>query len=97
MALATEPVLLLLDEPTAGMSRAESSAFVAMIGRLPASLTVVIIEHDIDVVFALATRISVLHVGQLLVDGTPDEVRASAVVQEAYLGGERTDELFEAV
>ena len=97
MALATEPVLLLLDEPTAGMSRAESGAFVAMIGRLPPSLTVVIIEHDIDVVFALATRISVLHVGHLLVDGTPDEVRASAVAQEAYLGGERAEELFEQV
>ena len=94
MTLATEPTLMLLDEPTAGMSCAESSAFVAMIGSLPRTLTVVIIEHDIDVVFALANRISVLHVGRLLADGTPGEIRASAEVQEAYLGGERTAELF---
>jgi len=97
MALATGPVLLLLDEPTAGMSRAESAAFVEMIGRLPRSLTVLIIEHDIDVVFALANRITVMHVGRLLADGTPEEVRNSAAVQEAYLGGERREELFEQV
>ncbi|SNR29783.1 ABC transporter ATP-binding protein [Blastococcus mobilis] len=86
VALACEPRLLLLDEPAAGMSPAESARLVALLKSLPASVTLVIVEHDLDVVFALATSVTVLHLGRVLLTGSPDEVRASAAVQEAYLG-----------
>jgi branched-chain amino acid transport system ATP-binding protein len=86
VALACEPRLLLLDEPSAGMSPAESARLVGLLQALPESVTVVIVEHDLDVVFALATSVTVLHLGRVLLTGTPDEVRASAAVQEAYLG-----------
>ncbi|MGY1637609.1 ABC transporter ATP-binding protein [Geodermatophilus sp. SYSU D00742] len=86
VALACEPRLLLLDEPAAGMSPAESARLVALLQALPESVTLVIVEHDLDVVFALATSVTVLHLGRVLLTGSPDEVRASAAVQEAYLG-----------
>ena len=86
VALACEPRLLLLDEPAAGMSPAESTRLVGLLRSLPASVTVVIVEHDLDVVFALATSVTVLHLGRVLLTGSPDDVRASAAVQEAYLG-----------
>jgi branched-chain amino acid transport system ATP-binding protein len=95
LALATEPKLLLLDEPTAGMSRTEAQQFMALIGGLPQELTLMIVEHDMDVVFELATVISVLDAGRLIASGLPDEIRASTVVQEAYLGsGERMEQVF---
>ena len=95
LALATEPTLMLMDEPTAGMSREEANSFLAVIAELPQSLTIVVVEHDMDVVFGLATRVSVLDAGRLIADGEPDEVRASPAVQEAYLGtGDRMEELF---
>jgi branched-chain amino acid transport system ATP-binding protein len=86
VALACEPKLLLLDEPAAGMSPAESGRLVDLLKSLPASVTLVIVEHDLDVVFALATSVTVLHLGRVLLTGSPDEVRGSAAVQEAYLG-----------
>ena len=86
VALACEPRLLLLDEPAAGMSPAESSRLVDLLKALPESVTVVIVEHDLDVVFALAKSVTVLHLGRVLLTGSPDEVRASDAVQEAYLG-----------
>jgi branched-chain amino acid transport system ATP-binding protein len=86
VALACEPTLLLLDEPAAGMSPAESARLVGLLRALPASVTLVIVEHDLDVVFALATSVTVLHLGRVLLTGSPDEVRASPAVQEAYLG-----------
>jgi branched-chain amino acid transport system ATP-binding protein len=86
VALACEPSLLLLDEPAAGMSPAESARLVGLLKALPQSVTVVIVEHDLDVVFALATSVTVLHLGSVLLTGSPDEIRASAAVQEAYLG-----------
>lgn len=86
LALATEPTLLLMDEPTAGMSGEESAALIELISALPAGLTLLLVEHDMAVVFSLATRISVLEAGRLLADGTPKEIRGSAAVQEAYLG-----------
>ncbi|MGY1704643.1 ABC transporter ATP-binding protein [Geodermatophilus sp. SYSU D00697] len=86
VALACEPTLLLLDEPAAGMSPAESTRLVGLLQALPDSITLVIVEHDLDVVFALATSVTVLHLGRVLLTGSPDEVRASAAVQEAYLG-----------
>jgi branched-chain amino acid transport system ATP-binding protein len=97
LALATEPNLLLLDEPTAGMSRDEAQRFLQLIASLPAELTIMIVEHDMDVVFGLATVISVLDAGRLIASGTPDEIRTSVAVQEAYLGpGDRMEELFTA-
>ena len=86
LALACEPAVLLLDEPTAGMSPEETRAMKALIGRLPADLTVLMIEHDMDVVFDIAERITVLDYGKVIVAGTPDEIRASDLVREIYLG-----------
>lgn len=94
VALACEPKLLLLDEPAAGMSVAESQRLLQLVLRLPAEVTVLFIEHDLDLVFRLATDVTVLHLGRVLLSGSPDEVRASEAVQEAYLGTGRTDELF---
>jgi branched-chain amino acid transport system ATP-binding protein len=95
LALATEPALLLLDEPTAGMSRDEAQRFLQLIAGLPAELTIMIVEHDMDVVFGLATVVSVLDAGRLIASGPPDEIRGSAAVQEAYLGpGDRMEEIF---
>jgi branched-chain amino acid transport system ATP-binding protein len=97
LALATQPTVLLLDEPTAGMSRDEAGRFLTLIGGLPEELTIMIVEHDMDVVFGLANRVAVLDAGRLIADGAPEEIRASAVVQEAYLGpGDRIEQVFVA-
>jgi branched-chain amino acid transport system permease protein len=87
LALATQPQLLLLDEPAAGMSPAEIAETVALIQRLRAEVTIVIVEHDMDVVFGLADRIMVMQNGATIAYGTPEEIRADARVREAYLGG----------
>ena len=87
LALATQPQLLLLDEPAAGMSPSETSETVALIRHLRASVTIVIVEHDMDVVFGLADRIMVMQNGATIANGTPAEIRASERVREAYLGG----------
>jgi branched-chain amino acid transport system ATP-binding protein len=86
MALATDPELVMLDEPTAGMSRDETHYAVELIRRLTEGKTVVIIEHDMDVVFSLADRITVLHYGQILATGPPAEIRENQAVKDAYLG-----------
>ncbi len=86
LALATEPQMLLLDEPTAGMSPAETTQMVRLIESLPRALTLLVVEHDMDVVFSLADRITVLHYGQIIADGKPNAVRANPLVQEIYLG-----------
>lgn len=86
IALAGRPRVLLLDEPTSGMSPAETARMTALLSRLSRDQTVVIIEHDMDVVFALADRITVLHLGEVLATGRPEEVRADWRVQEVYLG-----------
>jgi branched-chain amino acid transport system ATP-binding protein len=86
IALAAEPKILLLDEPTAGMSPAETNRTIDMLRGLPRELTVLIIEHDMDAVFSLADRIAVLNYGELLADGTPEAVKADERVQEVYLG-----------
>ncbi|MCJ7833241.1 MAG: ABC transporter ATP-binding protein, partial [Deltaproteobacteria bacterium] len=86
MALATDPELIMLDEPTAGMSRDLTHDAVELIRRLTEGKTVVIIEHDMDVVFSLADRITVLHYGQILATGPPGEIRESQAVKDAYLG-----------
>ncbi|XKJ34213.1 ABC transporter ATP-binding protein [Streptomyces sp. 147326] len=86
VALATEPRLLLLDEPAAGMSPAETERLTKLIAALPDEVTVLLIEHDLDMVFELADTVTVMHLGNHLTTGSPDEVRASAEVQSAYLG-----------
>lgn len=93
LALATQPKVLLLDEPTAGMSPAETAEMIRLIGALPRSLTMLIVEHDMDVVFSLADRIIVLHYGQVISAGFPAEVRADPLVQEIYLGANSTRNL----
>lgn len=92
MALATSPNVLLLDEPLAGMSPAERAATCALIRDIARSRTVLIVEHDLDAIFGLAERITVLYEGRLLADGTADEVRKNPAVQDAYLGGLHADE-----
>ncbi len=87
LALATKPSLLLLDEPLAGMSPQERSETVALLKSIHVGRTLVVIDHDMDAIFELAERITVLSEGQLLVEGTPAEIKTNAVVQEAYLGG----------
>ncbi len=88
IALANEPRLLLLDEPTAGMAPAERQALMALVGAIARErgLTILFTEHDMDVVFTVAQRISVLHQGRLIAEGTPAEIRADARVQALYLG-----------
>ena len=86
MALATKPRLLLLDEPMAGMGKEESERMVRLIGRLKRAHTVLLVEHDMDAVFALADHITVLVYGRAIATGTPDEIRANPDVRQAYLG-----------
>jgi branched-chain amino acid transport system ATP-binding protein len=85
IALATEPKLLCLDEPTAGMSVSETHATVELIRRIAADLTILIVEHDMEVVMDLAGTITVLHYGEVLAEGSPAEIQANPRVQEVYL------------
>ncbi len=88
MALASRPRLLLLDEPTAGLSPAESLMMTAMLEKLDSEITLLIIEHDMDVAFALTDRVTVLHNGKVVADGSQDEVKANPLVGEIYLGSD---------
>jgi branched-chain amino acid transport system ATP-binding protein len=86
IALATKPRLLLLDEPTAGLSPAERVQVASIIRSLPRGITTIMIEHDMDVAFAIAERISVLHFGSILEEGTVDQIKGNPKVAEVYLG-----------
>jgi branched-chain amino acid transport system ATP-binding protein len=88
IALATNPKLLLLDEPLAGTGGEESNGIIAMLRKLQSQLTIILIEHDMDAVFALADRISVLVYGRIIATGTPRQIRDNAEVRAAYLGTE---------
>ena len=83
--------MILLDEPTAGMSHTETADAVRLIRRVTEGKTLVMVEHDMSVVFGLADRISVLVYGRIIATGTPDEIRNNVAVREAYLGTELAD------
>ncbi|MBI3637377.1 MAG: ABC transporter ATP-binding protein [Candidatus Rokubacteria bacterium] len=85
IALATEPRLLCLDEPTAGMSVTETHSTVELIRRIATDFTILIVEHDMEVVMGLARTITVLHYGEILAEGTPSDIQANPRVQEVYL------------
>jgi branched-chain amino acid transport system permease protein len=87
LALATSPSLLLLDEPLAGMSPQERVETVALLKSIARGRTMIIIDHDMDSLFELVEKVTVLQEGSVLVEGTPDEIKTNAKVQEAYLGG----------
>jgi branched-chain amino acid transport system ATP-binding protein len=86
LALAGQPRVLLLDEPTAGLSPAESSAMARLLARLDPAITVLIIEHDMDIALEVARHVTVLHYGRVIADGTREAVRADPTVREIYLG-----------
>lgn len=88
IAIATAPKLLLLDEPLAGLGQEESKATIALLQRLKSRFTIVLVEHDMDAVFALADRVSVLVSGRVLATGLPADIRANPDVRTAYLGDE---------
>ncbi len=88
LALISQPRILLLDEPTAGLSPAESAFMTSMIQKLPPDITILIIEHDMDVAFQIAERITVLHQGCIFAEGTKEEIRRNDRVQEIYFGTE---------
>jgi branched-chain amino acid transport system ATP-binding protein len=94
VALATRPRVLLLDEPAAGLSPGESARLAELIRRLPDDITLLFVEHDLDLVFRLATRVTVMHLGKVLLSGSPEEVRLSPEVQAAYIGTGRRQDLF---
>ncbi|MFC0105493.1 ABC transporter ATP-binding protein [Kibdelosporangium aridum] len=94
VALARMPRLLLLDEPTAGMSAAETARFTESVGELPDDVTIVFVEHDLDVVFQLATTVTVLDLGAVVDTGTPENIAHSAAVQAAYLSGAGAHDVF---
>jgi branched-chain amino acid transport system ATP-binding protein len=88
IALASRPTFLLLDEPTAGMNLGERRATIELIKRFKGALTILLIEHDIDLVFEVSDEIAVLHQGRLLAEGDPSEIKANKEVRKAYLGEE---------
>ena len=89
IALASDPALLLLDEPTAGMSPEETDETMRLIRELATGRTVILVEHKMKVVMRISDHITVLHQGQVLAEGSPDEIRANTLVQQTYLGATR--------
>ena len=88
LAMASEPSIILLDEPTAGMARGEAQATMGLLQGLLRGRTIVLVEHDMDLVMRISDRVSMLHHGKLVVTGTPSEVRANPEVRKAYLKGD---------
>ena len=87
LALGTDPSLLLLDEPTSGMSRYESRSMIELIERLSRRVTIILIEHDIELVMKVSHSILVIHYGQKIAEGSPEEIERNEEVQRVYLGG----------
>jgi branched-chain amino acid transport system ATP-binding protein len=92
MARASDPRLMLLDEPASGLSRGERTALTELLIKLDPSITLIVIEHDMDVALRVAQRVTMMNEGQAIVEGTPDEIRASELVHELYLGGRGREE-----
>jgi branched-chain amino acid transport system ATP-binding protein len=88
MALASQPKLILMDEPTAGMGPTESQQLVELLRSIRRRCAILLVEHDMDVVFSLADRITVIDNGQSIASGVPDEIRSNERVRRAYLGAE---------
>jgi branched-chain amino acid transport system ATP-binding protein len=86
LSLASAPKLLLLDEPTAGLSASETSDIIEMVRGLGRDISVLFISHDMDVIFSIADKITVLHYGQLIAEGAPEEIRSNPKVKQIYLG-----------
>lgn len=91
MALALQPKILMLDEPAAGFSPAERQHLIALLRELPEEISLLLIEHDMDIALAVATRVIVMHDGEKILEGTPQEIRESERVREIYLGGSVAD------
>lgn len=91
MALALEPRILMLDEPAAGFSPAERTHLIALLRELPEEISLLLIEHDMDIALAVATRVIVMHDGEKILEGTPQQIRESELVREIYLGGSVAD------
>jgi branched-chain amino acid transport system ATP-binding protein len=96
MARAVDPTLMLLDEPASGLSRGERIALTDLLLQLDPKITLILIEHDMDVALRIATSVTMMHDGQKIVEGTPDEIRTNEQVLELYLGGRVTDDGIEA-
>jgi branched-chain amino acid transport system ATP-binding protein len=94
LALVTKPRLLLLDEPAAGLSAAETERFAALLAELPPQLTILLIEHDLDLVFKATRTVTVLHLGKVIASGSPEQVRADDQVHSVYIGGHSEEALF---
>jgi branched-chain amino acid transport system ATP-binding protein len=97
MALASDPKILMLDEPASGLSRGERTLITELLLALDRNITLLLIEHDMDVALRVAERVTMMHEGRVIVEGTPDEIRADELVHDLYLGSshrveERTDE-----
>jgi branched-chain amino acid transport system ATP-binding protein len=86
MARVSQPRLMLLDEPASGLSRAERIALTELLLKLDSSITLILIEHDMDIALRVAEQVTMMHEGRVIVEGTPDEIRANDVVHELYLG-----------
>ena len=92
MARAVNPTLMMLDEPASGLSRGERGALTDLLLQLDSSITLILIEHDMDVALRVAERVTMMHDGRVIVEGTPDEIRANQTVHDLYLGrGSRND------
>jgi branched-chain amino acid transport system ATP-binding protein len=88
IALTANPKAILLDEPTSGLAMRETGRMLDLIGKLSEHLTILLVEHDMKVVFSLSKRIIVMDQGKVIAEGTPDDIRGDQRVQEAYFGGE---------